>query len=219
MARTPRRDPYAVESERGLQVWTAEQARRFLDLVDDHPWRSLWHLALGTGARRGELLGLGWDDVDLPARRLTIRRSLTVVDGVARLLGTKTSRVRTLSLGASVVDALWRAAPVAAGEHRAGGGWGLVMTDVDGRHLDPMAVTREFRRLVRELDVPVIRLHDLRHTHASLLLEQGVPAKVVSDRLGHTTIAMTMDVYAHLMPSMDRDAADRLDAAITPPDG
>ena len=219
LARTPRRDPHAVEAGGDLQVWTAAQATRFLQLVDGHPWRALWHLALGTGARRGELLGLRWQDVDLTSSQVTIRRALTVVDGVARLLGTKTSRTRTLSIGDTVVDALERIrAEQAAARRRLGDEWrdqwGLVLTEDDGEPLDPMGVTREFRQLVRRLDVPVIRLHDLRHTHASLLLEQGVAPKVVSERLGHTTIAMTMDIYAHILPAMDQDAAARLEAVL-----
>lgn len=218
LARTPTRDPHQVEVD-DLQVWTAAQATRFLQRVDGHAWRGLWHLALGTGARRGELLGMRWQDVDLDRAQVTIRRALTVVDGVARLLGTKTSQARTLSVGGSVVDALEQVRTDQVAARRGAGGawrdrWGLVLTGPDGVHLDPMAVTREFRRLVRTLDVPVIRLHDLRHTHASLLLEQGVAAKVVSERLGHTTIAMTMDIYAHLLPAMDQDAAARLEAAL-----
>lgn len=219
LARTPKRDPHEVETDDDLQVWTAEEATGFLDLVDDHPWRVLWHLALGTGARRGELLGLRWQDVDLAGSQLTIRRALTVVDGVARLLGTKTSRSRTMSLGASVLDALERCrAEQEAARRRAGDDWcnqwDLVITDMRGRHLDPMAVTHEFRHLVRALDVPVIRFHDVRHTNASLLLQQGVAPKVVSERLGHTTISMTMDIYAHILPAMDQDAADRLEATL-----
>ncbi len=219
LARRPRRDPSAVEVDDGLQVWTAAEAARFLALVDDHPWRLLWHLALGTGARRGELLGLRWQDVDLDGAQVTVRRSLSVVDGVARLLGTKTSRTRTLSVGPSVVAALERGrVEQRRARERAGDDWddrwGLVVTGPRGGHLDPLDVTRGFRRLVRRLDVPVIRLHDLRHTHASLLLQAGVSAKVVSERLGHTTISMTLDIYAHLLPAMDQDAAARLEAAL-----
>lgn len=219
LARTPRRDPGAVELDDDLQVWTSQQAAHFLDLVDDHPLRTLWHLAIGTGCRRGELLGLRWQDVDLGAHQVRVRRALTVVDGVTRLLGTKTSRTRTLSVGDSVVAALERERDEQAAHRRSAGEgwadrWGLVFTDATGAPTEPMTVTREFRRLVRTLDVPVIRFHDLRHTHASLLLEQNVPIKVVSERLGHATISMTMDIYAHLLPAMDEDAVARLEATL-----
>ncbi len=220
-ARPPRHDPAIVEVDDDLQVWTHEQAARFLAYVDDHPWRALWHAALGTGARRSELLGLRWTDVDLAARQVRIRRALTVVDGVPRLLGTKTSRSRALSIGASVVTALERRRREQE-EHRSGASWwqdrwGLVFTMPDGQHLDPMDLTVTFRDLVRQAPVPVIRLHDLRHTHATLLLDAGVPIKVVSERLGHTTIAMTMDVYGHVLPAMDVDAAERLDDLLAHP--
>lgn len=221
LARVPKRDPEEVEVDDELQVWTAAQVVRFLELVDEHPLRALWHLAIGTGARRGELLGLRWDDVDLEAQTITIRRALTNEGGVARLLGTKTSCVRTVSVTDPVIEALQRRREQQDADRAAAGTafddadcWGLVFTDLTGAAVAPMEVTMEFRRLVRELDVPVIRLHDLRHTHATLLLSHGVPIKVVSDRLGHSTIAMTMDTYAHTMPAMDRDAADRFDAEL-----
>lgn len=219
-ARPPRLDPDDDELDDAIQVWTGEQARSFLAFVADHAWRGLWHLAVGTGARRSELLGLRWQDVDLELAHVRLRRGLTVVDGVPRLLGTKTSRPRVVSIATSVVEAMARHRD-AQGRLRAEAGdwhdrWGLAFTAPDGVHLDPQRVTMEFRKLVRPAPVPVIRLHDLRHTHASLLLGAGVPIKVVSERLGHTTIAMTMDVYGHLLPGMDADAAARFDRMIGP---
>jgi integrase len=220
-ARPPRLDPVDDEAQ-DLKAWTGEQAAAFLAFVDDHPLRAVWHLALGTGARRGEVLGLRWQDVDLDGGLVRIRRALTVVDATPRLLGTKTSRSRALHLGPSVVEALRREQQV---QHRRKAEatswqdrWGLVFTDDDGSPVDPMVVTQEFRALVREAPVPIIRLHDLRHTHASLLLADGVPIKVVSERLGHTTIAMTLDVYGHLLPGMDAEAADRFDDILNRPD-
>lgn len=175
-ARPPRHDPGDDEFDDDLQVWTGEQAAAFLAFVDEDPLRALWHLALGSGARRGELLGLRWVDVDLDAAEVRIRRSLSVIDGVPRLLGTKTSRTRTLSVGASVVEALRehrdledrRRAEAASWDNR----WGLVFTSAGGVPIDPFLVGAP-----------------------------RVPIKVVSERLGHTTIAMTMDA----------DAATRLD--------
>lgn len=212
-ARPPTRDPNAIEVDDSLRIWTFDQAARFLQQVADHRWRPLWHLAIGTGARRGELLGLRWDDVDLDTATVTIRRALTVVDRTARLLNTKASQTRVLALGPSVVEEMERRSHQQA-DHREQAGedwmdaWGLVFTRPSGKHLHPDVVSREFRQLVRTLDVPVLRLHDLRHTHASLLLALGVAAKVVSDRLGHASITTTLDTYAHLLPAMDRDAAD-----------
>ena len=218
-ARRPQRDPRETEVDDDLRVWTVEQAARFLDGVEDHPQRALWHLAIGTGARRGELLGLRWSEVDLDGRVLRISRSLSRVGGVTWLLGTKTSRPRTLAIGDGVADALMRERAAQDARRRAAGAawrneWGLVLTDGDGTPLQPDRVTNEFRRLVEVLDLPVIRLHDLRHTHASLLLAQKAPMKLVSERLGHAKIAMTMDTYAHLLPAMDSEATARFDASL-----
>ena len=211
----PRPQAVLDEVDDDLHVWTAEQARRFLDEVDDDPHRAVWHLALGTGARRAELLGLRWVDVDLDAGKVRVRRALTLVDGVARLLGVKTSRPRTVVIAPSVVDALARERDRQERARRAAAGWedawGLVFTTDTGAPVDPYRLTVAFRERVREASVPVIRLHDLRHTHASLLLATGVPVKVVSARLGHTSIAMTMDVYAHLLPGQDAAAVAALD--------
>lgn len=218
-ARRPTRDPRETEVDEDLHIWTIEQAAHFLDAVDDHPWRAVWHLAVGTGARRGEVLGLRWLDADLEEAAVRIRRSLSVMGGVPRLLGTKTSRNRTVAIGESVVEALVQERDEQAARRRAVGDawrdeWGLVFTDDRGAPINPMDVTLEFRRLVREIDVPVIRLHDLRHTHASLLLAQEAQMKLVSERLGHARIATTMDIYAHLLPAVDSAAADQLDASL-----
>lgn len=217
-ARTPSLLAGATEVAEAQTVWDGDEVAAFLRFVEDHPWRNLWHVAVGTGARRGELLGLRWEDVDTEERQLRIRRALTVVDGVARLLTTKTSRSRVLSIGASVLGAFERERGAQAERNRSltppVNSWELVFTGPDGGHLDPMDVTREFRALVRRAPVPTIRLHDLRHTHATLLLDAGVPIKTVSERLGHSTIVMTMDVYAHVLPAMDRDAAERLEAVL-----
>jgi integrase len=214
-ARPPRPQAVLDDLDDDLHVWTAEQARRFLAEVDDDPHRAVWHLALGTGARRAELLGLRWSDVDLDVGQVLIRRALTVVDGVARLLGVKTSRPRTVAIAPSVVDALARERDRQEQARRAAAGWedrwGLVFTTDTGAPVDPYRLTVAFRERVREASVPVVRLHDLRHTHASLLLATGVPVNVVSARLGHTSIAMTMDVYAHLLPGQDADAVAALD--------
>ena len=213
----PRRRSDDTDAPR-LMVWTAEDARRFLDLVRGDRLQPLWATALATGMRRGELLGLSWSDVDLDGRTVRVRRALTTVDGRLELKGTKTGRPRTLSLDAGTAAHLhrWRIRQDAEYEQnfRTPWTWNPVFTDTTGAPHVPMRITSTFRRLVRRLPVPVLRLHDLRHTHASLLLQAGVSIKVVSDRLGHRTIALTMDTYTHVLPAMDRDAADRLGALL-----
>lgn len=161
-----------------------------------------------------------WTDVDLDARQIRIRRSLSVVDGIPRLLRTKTSRSRVLSLGSSVVEVLRRHDHEQAAAREQAEAWqdrwGLVLTDDDGRPINPFDVTTAFRDLVTRAPVPTIRLHDLRHTHATLLLAAGTPLKVVSERLGHASITTTMDIYGHLLPGMDAEAATRFDHLLRP---
>lgn len=199
-----------------MQAWTADEARRFLEQTRDDQHANLWAVALGTGMRRGELLGLRWRDVDLDDRLVTVTGALTEHRGQVQRAATKTSRVRRLYIddrtaGALVRERRARGPTPATARDRAD----LVFTDADGGPLSPQRTTHRFRRLVRRLEaVPPIRLHDVRHTHATLLLAAGVPIKVVSERLGHATIAMTLDVYAHVLPAMDREAAERFGALL-----
>ncbi|MTV27915.1 site-specific integrase [Nitriliruptoraceae bacterium ZYF776] len=191
---------------RRLHVWDADQVRHFLTATADEPHADLWAVALGTGMRRGELLGLRHRDVDLAARRLTVATALTIVDGTPRWKPPKTGRSRTLSLDPRTTATLARRIATAEQSDP-----DLpVFADAAGRPLDPNAVSAAWRSLCGRLDLPRIRLHDLRHTHATLLLAAGVPVKVVSERLGHTKIAMTLDVYAHVLPAQDLAAAEVL---------
>ena len=198
---------------REVASWTAEELRAFLRFAAGDPLAALWHLAAATGMRRGELLGLRWSDVELARRTLTVRRALSVVDGSAELKTPKGGRTRTLRIDevTAGVLATHHQQPASVQRH---GAWDLVFTDGNGGHLDPLAVTGAFRKLVRRSGLPALSLHGLRHTHATLCLGSGVPVKVVSERLGHTQISLTLDVYAHVLPAMDADAAERFAAAV-----
>lgn len=143
-----------------------------------------------------------------------VRRALEVVDGHARLKRPKSGRSRTLSLDGHTAAALARRRDVQDRDRAAAGGrwcdrWNLVFTDEVGGHLDPMAVTAAFARLVADPSLPRLRLHDIRHCHASLL-QRGVPANVVSQHLGHASVRLTLEVYGHVLPAMDHDAAARI---------
>jgi len=201
-----------------VQAWTAEEARRFLRHTRDDVHGNLWAVALCTGMRRGELLGLRWRDVDLDDRLVTVTGALTEHRGRVQRMPTKTNRVRRLHIDDRTAAALVRERSARSPTTSATGDLAdLVFAEADGAPLSPQRTSHRFRRLVRRLDdVPAIRLHDVRHTHATLLLHAGVPIKVVSERLGHATIAMTLDVYAHVLPAMDREAADRFGALIGP---
>jgi integrase len=202
-----------------INAWSAEELRRFLDHTRGSPLHPLWLVAASTGLRRGELLGLRWDDVDLDAGVLAVRRALSVVRERPRLKQPKTSRCRTLRLDTVTVTTLReqrdrQRRDQAANEQTWCNEWNLVFTDATGRYLVPDSVSHGFRVAVRKAPVRRVRLHDLRHTHATLLLQAGVPVKVVSERLGHAQISLTLDIYAHVLPAMDADAADRFAAAV-----
>ena len=196
---------------------TGEQTATFLRGTADHRLSALWVLLAHTGARRGEILGSSWDDVDLDAIELHIRRALAVVAHQAHLGDTKTAdSVRTVALDARSVDVLRAHRKRQAAERLTlGAGWadtGLVFTTPTGEWLHPERVSRTFGELAARLRLPLIRVHDLRHGWATAALTAGLPLEVVSDRLGHRTTAITADVYSHVQPEVQGDAAERVAA-------
>jgi integrase len=202
-----------------LQVWTAADLRSFLAHVDDDRLYALWLLAASTGMRRGEVLGLQWPDVDLARARVAVRRSLVTVGHQVVVSEPKTAKGRrSVALDPATVATLkaWR--KVQATERLAWGpAWtdsGLVFTREDGRPLHPREVTRAFTRHVLAAGLPIIRLHDLRHTHATLALAAGVHPKVVQERLGHANIAITLDTYSHAVPALEEQAARTVAALV-----
>lgn len=201
------------------QAWTAGQLRAFLRAASGHRlFAALW-LASHTGVRRSELLGLRWDDLDLDAATMSINRGLVAVAYELHESRGKTANSRRrIDLDPTTVLVLrgWRtwqhAEQAAVGiQHD---GW--VFTDGDGRPIHPHAISQAFERIARRAGVPVIRLHDLCHTHGTLLIAAGVPVKVVSERLGHATPAFTIDTYQHVLPGMQADAARLFEALIAP---
>jgi integrase len=165
-----------------------------------------------TGMRRGEALGLRWEDVDLENGRLAVRRALIPIGAAVVVSEPKTARGRrSVALDPETVEALKRqAAQQLADQVEKGDAWretGLVFTCEAGDAWHPDVVSRKFRQAVKRSLLPVIRLHDLRHTHATLALRAGIHPKVVSERLGHATIAITLDTYSHAIPAMQEEAA------------
>ncbi len=176
-------------------------------------------VALGTGLRRGELLGLRWADVDLDRARLSVKRSVETVAGVTRTKPPKTSRsARTISLPPSIVEILRRRRAeqrerrVSLGLGRDDAGW--IFTRADESAWEPGAFSLLFARLVKRAKLPHIRFHDLRHSFGTLALASGVDLKTVSNALGHSAISTTANVYLHAVESLERDAAARIDALI-----
>jgi integrase len=196
-----------------MKVWTPGQLRVFLRHVREDRLYAAWLLVATTGMRRGELAGLRWADVDLDAGRASPRRPRVVVDYRVHVSEPKTAKgKRSLALDPATVAALREHAAQQA-EERAliGAGYvdsGLVFTRPDGRPLHPDLISDWFQRLAREAGLPRIRLHDVRHSYASAALAAGIPAKVVSERLGHANIAITLDTYSHVLPGLDAEAAN-----------
>ncbi|MGI8575306.1 MAG: tyrosine-type recombinase/integrase [Egibacteraceae bacterium] len=211
---------------RTMRIWNGREVRDFLTASADHPLGVLWLVAVGTGLRRSELLGLRWSDLNLDAATATVRQTITETEQGYRPREEAKSEAsaRTVHLDSRTVTALK--------EHRAeqerirrevGPGYrdhDLVFCQIDGSWWNPPAISLAFGRAVRRAKARPIRLHDLRHTHASLLLAAGVNPKVVSERLGHSSVAFTLDTYAHLIPGMQPRAAELfMDLVYDEPDG
>ncbi len=197
---------------REMKTWTAEQLRAFLAFTKDEPLYSLWHTLAMTGMRRGEGLGLRWEDVDFEAGRLAVRRALIPSGRDVVVSEPKTARGRrSIAIDPETVSVLRaQAARQLVQQAQWQEGWtdsGYVFTLENGEHLNPEAVTRWFRQAVRKSMLPKIRLHDLRHTHATLALQADVHPKVVSERLGHATVSITLDTYSHAIPALQEEAA------------
>lgn len=203
-----------------MRTWTGHELGAFLDGVREHRLGPLFTILATTGLRRGEGLGLRWSDVDLGEGRLAVRQTLLAVNNHIEFGEPKTHRSRrTVDLDPSTVAVL-KARRKAQLEERAEAGLGrpradaLIFTDERGDPLHPNLVSRTFRRLVREAGLPTIRLHDLRHSHATLALQAGVHVKIVSERLGHSSVTITLDTYSHAIPGLQRDAAEKVAALI-----
>ncbi len=202
-------------------VAKALDATQTAKLLSEAQRRSRYHAVfaflLGTGARRGEALALRWSDVDLDRATVTIRRAIVKTrEHGLEFKGPKSGRARTFAIPAFVVDVLRfhrveqakaRLAIGAACDAAAD----LVFATRAGAPIPPYRVSGAFDRLVATLDVPRVRLHDLRHTHASLLGQAGVTLKLASERLGHSTVAITGDLYSHVFEPHDREAAGAFD--------
>ncbi len=184
------------------------QARQLLLSVRGDRLEALYLLAVTTGMRQGELLGLGWEDADLEAGTVRVRRTLTLTRGGPRLTEPKTPRSRrSIRLTASAVDALGRHRERQENERAAAGEkWeerGLVFATRIGTPIRRAKLHAEsWKPLLRRAGLPDTRFHDLRHTCATLLLTKGVHPKIVSEMLGHSSIAITLDTYSHVIPGL-----------------
>lgn len=201
-------------STKELRVWDAAEVERFLKASVSDRYHVVFLLALATGMRKGEILGLRWKDIDFDNKVLCIRQILSH-DGKQLLNETKTKASRrVIDLPEEVVTALKKHKRQVLTEKLRTGetytDYDLVACTSTGNMLNPSNISRSFLRCIKAADVPRIRFHDLRHTHGSLLIAAGINVKVVAERFGHSSTRMTLDTYTHLMPSMQREAADEI---------
>lgn len=204
-----------------MKVWTPAEAAAFLKATADDRMGPAYVLMLYCGLRLGELLALKWDDVDLSSGRLQVRRTLQRLKrGQGLVTGEPKSAHgrRQIVLPGPAGDAL-RQRKVRQMEERlaAGGRWketGYVFTTGIGTPFEPSNVDHYFAREVKRLGLPPIRVHDLRHTCATMLLSRGVHPKIVQELLGHSQISLTMDTYSHVLPTMQEEAARVMELAL-----
>ena len=184
-----------------MSTWTVAELKQFLRSVKGHRLYAACVALATTGMRRGEVLGLQRVDVDLPRAEVSVRRTVGVVDGRIEIGPPKSASSRRLV----ALDTTTTAVLADQLEHRAGPVW-VFPGEGDGP-LNPASFSNTFDRLVARAGVPRIRVHDLRHTYATIALRAGVHPAIVSERLGHSSIAVTIDLYSHAVPGLQREAA------------
>lgn len=188
------------------KTFTSKQAKQFLEDVQDHRWYPIYVLAITTGMRQGEILGLHWEDVDLEKGNLAVRHTIQllqgrIIEGEPKSAGSR----RTIALPEYTVAVLM------LHQEKTDKDEGLLFTTASGRPVSPRNLLRHFHQVLDRTGLPKIRFHDLRHTAATLLLRENVHPKIVQEMLGHSTIALTLDTYSHILPDIQQEAADKMD--------
>ena len=209
------RPPRAERKE--LETWSAGELGHLLEAVGSDRLAAAYVLLATTGMRRGEVLGLRWSDLNLRAGNLQVEQTLTAPNKHLLIGPPKTSKSRRrIALDPRSIEALKAHKRTQAAEQLKAGEWWsndaeLVFTREDGTPMHPDRFTRAFKRHVAAAGLPELKgPHALRHTWATLALQSGIHPKVVSDRLGHSTIAITLDTYSHVVPGLDEDAANTI---------
>jgi integrase len=193
-----------------IQTLNQDQARAFVLALQNDRLKPLFLLAITGGLRQGELFGLKWDDIDFNAAAVSVRRTIVQLGNEFIINEPKTAKGRRrVELPALAMESLHEHRRQMMIEGRAGSEWVFVGTT--GKPLRRSVVRKQLRKLLSGAGLPGIRFHDLRHSCASLLMAGGTHAKVVQERLGHSTINLTLDTYSHVLPTMQREAANSLD--------
>ncbi|MBS4172074.1 site-specific integrase [Bacillus sp. FJAT-49736] len=207
-------------------VYSEKEVQQLFTLVQYElfHWRIFVTLALAAGLRRGELLGLEWPNIDLEKGTINIKQVIVKGENGRPLIkGPKSKKSkRFVSIPPSIVEELkkfytyWKKEKLRSGDRRIEKEHEWVFCNEDGTHFFPSTPTTWWRRFIKRSEVRYIRLHDLRHTSATLLINQGVHAKIISERLGHADIRITMDTYGHALQTADKEAANKLDNFFSP---
>lgn len=205
-----------------MRVLDDNQARTFLMYSSKSRNAAFYHLAVTTGLRQAELFGLKWSDLDWDTMRLHVQRQIQRVKGKGLVFTEpKTAKGRrVVVLGKTTMAILKEHYKRQQLERRfAGDSWeenDLIFTSTIGTPIDHRNLSREFKELLKEAGLPDIRFHDLRHTAATLMLQQNIHPKVVQERLGHSDISLTLNTYSHVLPGMQEEAAAKMDTLLTP---
>lgn len=214
--------PAYDEPKKEMRPITGTEITRFLDAIKGTAYESLFFVALFTGARESELIGLSWDCVDFSTGKIHLYRQLKRTrekNGKYIFSSLKNNQSRTFTAPDEVIDVL-RKTKIKQNECKlkAGSIWNnpdnLVFTDETGKHIATHTLYRSFKKIASAIGIPELRFHDLRHSYATLALERGVDSKTVSKNLGHATVAFTLDKYGHVSEAMMNDSANKIQSFI-----
>lgn len=202
-----------------FEVWNEAQLKVFLESAKSNRFYIVFDLAASTGMRIGEILGLRWKDVDLDVGKVSIRQAYTKAHSGYEFHEPKTaSGERSVALFPDTIELLRKHQSEQEREKNENqpiyNDHGLVIQTHIGTPVSPRNLSREYYKILEKLDLPKIRFHDLRHTHASILLKRGVHAKIVQERLGHSSITITLDTYSHVLPGLQEAALKSLGCSI-----
>jgi integrase len=202
--------PKLIKTE--MKVWDKEEVNRFLDVAKEDRLHIAFLLAITTGMRQGEILGLKWEDIDFKEGTLSIKRILSHNGKELLSEGKTKSSIRTIYLDNVTIEALKHHRTMILQEKLVSGqdyrDHNLIICTTKGTSVNPRNLSRKWKELIKMSGIEEIRFHDLRHSHATLMMEQGVNPKVVAERLGHSDVRLTMNIYTHVLPSLQKQVAE-----------
>ncbi|AOM82058.1 site-specific integrase [Salisediminibacterium beveridgei] len=202
---------------RDITVWNSEQINEFLSLAENSPYFIVYYIALVTGMRQGEILGLRWEDIDFESGTIFITQTRKT-DGKLQYGAKNKSSMRSLTLASSQIDVLLSHYEKQQEQKRQSedvySDENLVAASEVGTSINPSNLRRNLKKLISKSNLPSIRFHDLRHTHATLLLTLKQNPKVVAERLGHSNVKTTLDTYSHLLPNVQKEVSSEVAEAI-----